>query len=103
MCRSERWTCLEGWAPEELPEWGGGLGKIICGEQSLNFMSVHWEIWLGWHWGMQGIESVGSGTHYGETRHLQRRMLGWFLLPPPPRLRMRDVLLRGNVLCVGSR
>lgn len=34
--------------------WGWGGGRL-SGEKSVNFKSVHGEIWLGWHWGSQGI------------------------------------------------
>lgn len=76
----------------------------------MNFMSVRWEVWLGWCWGY-----VGDRKGWAQILVVER-LVGKdaglvFAFSPSPapqrggnwrRLRRRDVHLRGKVLCVGT-
>lgn len=78
--------CEEGWAPEDYRrDVGVGLGEIICREWSVNFMSVHQEMWLGWPRGCAEDRKVWTQTLIIEKQGICREgcWVGCCLLPHP--------------------
>lgn len=101
---------MEGW--DYLRDvWGAG--RDICREQSVNFMSVQQERWLGWHWGVQRIGKYGLRHSLWRNKAFAEKDagLGFAFFPSLSpqkgrnwtRLRIRGVHLRGKALCVYTR